>query len=337
MNVGIIGCGAIARRAHLPAFKSIPNIEVISVADLRCELAQKVSKEFYISKYSEDYKEILGDPSIDIVSICTPTPTHYKIVLDAANSGKHILVEKPMCMTSKESLEILEALKENGVKLCVVHNYRYFSAVQNSLKRINSGYLGRIVSIQGRGLTHFPVGWTRETWFYESGGVLYDFAPHVVDLALFFSNDKPVTVSAVGGTFLQGDFLTYAQIQIGFNNGTAANVDVSWLTGTFLFDINVHGTGGLTSIDVRGNHSYELHGIPTPVDDIRNFTRKMISTAKGVLRRNLLIGPLSLYYPLIRDFIESIQKNRKPPVTPEDAANVVAVLEAAKVSIERKR
>jgi len=335
--VGIIGCGAIARRGHLPAFKAIKNVEVSSVADMNKEVALRVAKEFKIPKYYENYKEILEDPSIDLVSICTPTPTHYQLILEAAQKGKHILVEKPLCLTINEAKKILQVVRKNDVKLCVVKNFRYFPEVRKALKRARTGYLGRIVSIQASALTPFPVVWTRSTWLYHKFGVLTDFAPHLVDLILLFVNSEVTRVNAFGGDFLHtSGFINYAQIQMEFENDAIATIDLSWLTGTSISCINIHGTGGHIFLDVRNNYFYELHGIPTPIDDFKNFTRKFFKTVRGILRKELLIGQLGSYFPLIKDFIKSIQENRKPPIAPEEAFRVVQVLDAARLSLEKK-
>jgi len=337
LRVGIIGCGAIARRGHLPAFKAIKNVEVDSVADIDKDTALRVSKEFNIPKYYLDYKEILNDPSIDLVSICTPTPTHCQIILEAAQSGKHILVEKPLCLTVEEGRKILKAVKENDVKLCVVKNFRYFPAVKKTLERIKRGYLGRLVSIQASALTPFPVVWTRATWLYHKLGVLADFAPHLIDLILLFADSEVTRVNAFGGDFLNTvDFINYAQIQMEFKNGTLATADLSWLTGTSISCINIHGTGGHIFLDVRNNYFYELHGIPTPIDDFKSFSQKFFKTVKGVLSKELLIGQLGFYFPLIKEFIKSIEENRKSPITPEEAFKVVQVLDAARLSLEKK-
>ena len=128
MKVGIIGAGAIVRRGHLPIYGTIPEVEVVGITDIDQSLASKVAEEFGIPRYFSSCEELLRDNSIELVDICTPTQTHLEIVKRAAEVGKHILVEKPLATFLKDALEIEDIVRENGTRLCVVQNWRYFPA-----------------------------------------------------------------------------------------------------------------------------------------------------------------------------------------------------------------
>ena len=337
LKVGIIGCGKIAQKAHIPAFKLIPGVDVYAVADINKNLLKKVARKYNIPHMFTDYKELLKEEVIDLVSICTPTPTHAKIALDAINAGKHVLVEKPLAINAKDAFEVVKAAKENNVKLCCVFNYRYFPAVRRAKKVIESGALGELVSVRGFTHTHFPVAWSRSTWFYYRGGVLYDFAPHLIDMLLWLCDVKPKSVYAVGGDFLkEAGFINYAQILIESDDKVILSADISWLTGTLMFLIDVHGTGGHLLLDVRYNHLTEFHGVPIPLDYVRDFKDRMISILHMFLQKTLFKGALAFYPQLIRDFVASIRMNRAPPISPERAAYVVAVLEAAEKSLTKR-
>ena len=95
MKVGVIGCGAIAQRAHIPTFNSIEGVEVQAVCDINEEKAKKTAKKYKIKEYYTDYKTMLENPSINLVSICTPPNLHAEIIIEAARAGKHVLVENP--------------------------------------------------------------------------------------------------------------------------------------------------------------------------------------------------------------------------------------------------
>ncbi|MFX0209602.1 MAG: Gfo/Idh/MocA family protein [Candidatus Hodarchaeota archaeon] len=336
MKVAIIGCGAIARNGHLPAFKSSPDVEVMSCADISERVARKTAKEFEIPTYFTDYKEILKDPSIDIVSICTPPQTHFDIVIEAAEAGKHILVEKPLSIRSSEAEIIAQSVKQNNVKLCVVRNYRYFTAVKEVKERIQHGSLGHVLSFNGMALTHYPVGWTRGTWHYgPDTGTLYDFGPHLVDLLLFLSEEKVKKVIAFGAHKLTR-FVDHIQIALEFRDGLAATAVISWGTGTFIFDLGIHGTGGHIYLNVRNNYYHEIHGLPTPFDEIKTFLKRISGIGKGLITGEVFTGALTFYEPLIVDFIRSIKDNTTDPVSTEEAVEVIKVLEAANKSLHLK-
>ncbi len=338
MRVGVIGCGAIARKAHLPALKSINNIDVWAVSDINRRVAERVAKKFNVPNIYTDYKELLKDDSIKTVIICTPSFSHAEIAIESARAGKHILVEKPLAMNIKEAVEIIKATKDNNVKLCCVFNYRYFPAVQNAKEKISSGSLGNIVSMYGVAHTHFPISWTRSTWLYHKGGALDDFGPHLIDMICWLNGSEVKEVYAMGGDFLRTmNFINYIQILMRFENRSLSIADISWLTGPFLFTINVHGTGGHLNLDVRYNHLEEIHGVPTPLDDLRSFKRKMITIAKDIISKAFFKGALAFYKQIYEDFFFSIEKGGEPPISGEEGLRVTAISEAAKISIKEKR
>ncbi|MFC1947592.1 Gfo/Idh/MocA family protein [Chloroflexota bacterium] len=341
MKIGIVGSGAIARRGHLPIFRTIPEIEIAGIADLDLSLAEKVAAEFRITRYVPDCEALLEDDSIELVDICTPTQTHLDVIRIAAERRKYILVEKPLSVTLEDALEIQKIVKANDIYFCVVHNWRYAPSVKRVARRISGGYLGNIVTIHGLGLTSFPSSWTPNTWLYHQGGVLYDFGPHMIDMILYMKNFSPVkTVYAVGGDFSHGnmDFMNYAVITIEFEDGSVVTTDISWMTASVLkFILDIHGTAGNILLDIRNDSFSEVHGFSTPVDDIRYFFSKMWRIGTCVLSGSYFKGANAYYEPMIYDFMNAIRGNGEIPVTVDQAVMTNAVLEAAKLSILENR
>lgn len=339
MRIGIVGAGAIARRGHLPIYNTIPEVEVVGIADIDQSLAARVAEEFNIPKCFSTCEELLQDKSIQLVDICTPPHTHLKVVKIAAEAGRHVLVEKPLAISLKDALEINEVVSQRGVKLCVTQEWRYFPAVLAVKERIYKEYLGKIVTIHGVGLVPFPTHWTLNTWLYHQGGALYDFGPHLIDMILWMKDFAPVKkVYASGGDFSQGnmDFINYAVINIEFEDGSIAIADISWVTGTMMkFGLDICGTGGYVFLDVRNDVFSETHGFATPLDDIRLFIKKSWGIGKGVLTGNYFQGANRFYRPLIRDYIQAIEHGRPIPVPVSDAVTCIALLEAAQESIRQ--
>ncbi len=341
MRVGIIGAGAIARRGHLPIYGTMPEIEVVGIADIDKSLAAKVAQEFKIPRYYSSCGELLQDDSVELLDICTPPQTHLEMVKVAAEKGKHTLVEKPLATSLKDALEIQQVIKKNGTKLCVVQEWRYFPSVIAAKERISGGSLGRVVTLHGIGLVPFPTHWTLSTWLYHQGGALYDFGPHLIDLILWMI-DFPLIkkVYASGGDFTKGnmDFINYAVISIEFEDGSIATTDISWVTATMLkFTLDIYGTGGNLFLDVRNDVFSETHGFPTPFDDVRFFLKKMCKVGKGVISGNYFKGANLYYKPLITGFVRSINGKGKIPVPVEQGVVTNVVLEAAQLSLLQDR
>ena len=341
MKLGIVGAGAVARRGHLPAYRNIPAVEVAGIADIDEPLARRVAEEFSIPRYYASCEELLEDDSIEIVDICTPTQTHLEMVEMAASRGRHVLVEKPLASSLKDALQIGKVVADNGTKLCVMQNWRFFPSVIATRERIQNGYLGRIVSIHGLGLTSFPTQWTLSTWLYHQGGALYDFAPHLVDMILWMKDFSPIRkVYALGGDFSNGnmDFINYAVINMEFEDGSIAIGDISWVTAMkLMFTLDIHGTGGSLFLDVRNDVSSETRLFPTPFDDVRFFLKKMWKVGTGVITGNYFKGANLGYRPLVTGFVNSLKGNGEIPVPIEQAIMTNAVLEAAAISIRESR
>lgn len=341
MRVGIVGAGAIVRRGHLPVYGTMPEVEVVGITDLDQRLLKEVSEEFKIPRYCASCEELLQDDSIEMVDICTPTPSHLEMVKVAARKGRHILLEKPLATSLKDALEIERVVAENGTKLCVVQNWRYFPSVTATKERVSKGYLGKIVTIHGLGVQPFPTSWTLSTWHYHHGGALYDFGPHLIDMILWLKDFQPIKkVYASGGDFSQGnmDFINYAVINMEFADGSIATADISWVTAMMLkFTLDIYGTGGNIFLDVRNDAISETRGFPTPLDDAGFLLRKTWKLGTGLIRGTYFRGANLGYKPLIVGFLSSINGRGEIPVPVEHALMTNTVLEAAEESIRQNK
>jgi UDP-N-acetylglucosamine 3-dehydrogenase len=337
MRVGIIGAGIQAKVAHLPAFSKIEGVEIIGIADINEKSAKLLSKKFGIPDVYTDYHDLIGNNNVDLISICTPNHLHKQIAVDCALAGKHTLIEKPMATTVKDADEIVETAKENGVKLCVVQNYRLFPSVKETKKRIRNGRIGEIISMHSYG--HLLQSFNR-SWILKSrAGVIEDFGPHLIDIILYLNNfDNIKKVYAIGGNFGGHlELIVHAQIMIEFENKSIATIDLSWLSGAKEIAVYVQGTGGLLHTDIRNNHIQEIHHYSTPLDDISSISKKLKRTAKGAISGEYFSGAKTYYTELIENFIEHIENNRKLLITGEECRKTAIIIENAYKSIKENR
>lgn len=336
LKVCVVGCGAVARRAHIPIFQSIPDVQVASVVDTDEDLARRVSKEFGIKEYYSDYKQALNDEEVKLVSICTPSFTHGEIATEAAKMGKHVLVEKPLAMDLEEGKTIIRTARESGVKLCVVFNYRMAPSVQCIHQKIRQRDIGRVVSMIGISHTPFPASWTRSSWLYHFGGALDDFGPHIIDILLWLNPSKLESVSALGGDFTnEFGFISHIQVGMKFQDTSVSVADISWLSDSFIVNVDVHGTAGRLLCDVRSDYEFETHGqIVSPLDELASTTRKSLKMTKSILSGKYFRGGLQYHQRIIEEYVELIKTGvGEPPVSGEEALLVTAVSAAAKQSL----
>jgi predicted dehydrogenase len=336
MKVCIIGCGAVARRMHIPVFQSLPNIEVVSVVDNYEELAKEVSKEFGIGKYYTDYKKALNADDIDIVSICTPSFTHADVIVHAAKLGKNILIEKPLTVDLEEGKHALEAVKTNGVHLCVVFNYRSVDAAQLVHEELSQSKIGRLVSMVGIAHTPFPSSWTSGRWLYHEGGALDDFGPHLIDMLLWLNPSRLESVSAQGGDFTGGfDFISHIQVAMKFKDKSLALADISWLNDSFLFNFDLHGTAGHITCDVRNRLWHETHGqISSPLEELTRTARESVTMIKSIATGAYFRGAILHHSHIICNYVKSIEDGTPSPISGDEALLVTAVSAAAKQSLK---
>jgi len=336
MKVCVVGCGAVARRMHIPVFQSIPHVEVVSVVDSYEQLAKGVSKEFGISKYYTDYKRALNETDVDIVSVCTPSFTHADIITYAAKLGKHIIAEKPLTIDLEEGKKVLETVKANGVQLGVVFNYRSVDVAQKMHETLKQRKLGRIVSMIGVAHTPCPSSWTNGRWLYHEGGALDDFGPHLIDMLLWSNPSTLESVSAQGGDFTgYFNFISHIQVSMKFKDTSLALADISWLNDAFLFNLDVYGTSGRIACDVRGGRYYTTYGqVSSPLTDMNRTFKDSTKLMASIVSGKYFKGGVTYHFRNISEFISAVRTGGRPPVTGDEALMVTAVSAAAKQSFK---
>jgi len=200
-KVGLIGAGFMAK-AHSIAYAGMPTffwpapgtVTKKTIADLTDECARDAAARFGFEKSTSNWKDIIDDPEIDFVDICTPNDSHREIAVAAACAGKHILCEKPIARTLEEAEEMKEAAGKAGVMHMLAFNYRRTPAVQLAKKYIEEGAIGNILDFRGTYLQDWsadpnsPLSWRFQKKICGSG-TFGDIGTHVVDLARFLVGD----------------------------------------------------------------------------------------------------------------------------------------------------
>lgn len=193
LRIGIIGCGGIANTKHMPSLRKIEEVEMVAFCDIIRERAEKAAKEFGVpdAMVCEDYKELLADKTIDVVHVLTPNREHSFITVDALESGKHVMCEKPMAINSAEAQKMLDAAKRTGKKLTIGYQNRYRPDSQFLKRACDNEELGEIyyakaLSLRRRGVPTWGVFLNE---YEQGGGPLIDIGTHALDLTLWMMNN----------------------------------------------------------------------------------------------------------------------------------------------------
>lgn len=205
LRIGIIGCGGIAGQKHMPSLARLTDKAVmIAFCDIVEERAKAAAAQYGASDAAvyTDYRELLADPSIDVVHVCTPNRSHAEIAIAALEAGKHVMCEKPMAKTAADARAMVEAAERTGKKLCIGYQNRYRSDSLLLKKAVERGELGEIYYAKAHAVRRRAV----PTWgvflnaYEQGGGPLIDIGTHALDLTLWtMGNYEPRMV--VGTTF----------------------------------------------------------------------------------------------------------------------------------------
>ena len=234
LKVGIVGCGHIAQTAHIPNYLNNPRVDVSALCDRDEVLLKSVGSQFQIKHQFTDYKEMLESNSVDAISVCTPTTTHSRIVIEAARHGVHALCEKPLASTLEEAEEMLKAVSEARIKFTVGFNYRFLPNHIKAKEYLNGGKIGKLILTRSEVVTAGPYGseFTTSEYKYQTEkrlGVFFDLGSHVTDLLIWIAGE-PKEVFATCGTHMNGVRVDdFAFVTIKFESGVVGNIITLWL------------------------------------------------------------------------------------------------------------
>ncbi len=238
--VGVVGCGFWGRQ-HVRVFSSLEDVAVRAVSDLDLQRARSVAEDYGVPKACDDNSELFEDPSIEAISVCTPTNTHWEVAEQAVECGKHVLVEKPMCDTSEQARLLIAKAERVGVKMMPGHIERFNPGLQKVMGLLGEGLLGEVVLLFARRVGRWPdrVG---------DVGVVKDSAIHDLDLARYIFRGEPVSVYGRAGT-LSHRFEDFAEITLVFPGVRTAFIESNWLTPRKIRRMTITGREAMVDLD----------------------------------------------------------------------------------------
>lgn len=329
IRFAIIGCGKIAPK-HVRAIQAVEGASLVAVCDINESKAKSFGEEHQVSYFS-DYHQVLALPDLDIVCICTPSGSHAEITLAAAKAKKHVITEKPMAMNLTEADAMINACKEQGVKLFVVKQNRYQPPIIKLKKAFDQGRFGKLF------LGNVTVRWSRPQAYYDEdkwrgtqakdGGVLMNQASHHIDLLRWLLG--PVeSVVAKKGTFthqIESEDLGVALIK--FKNGALGVIEAT----TCIFPKNLEGSlslfGSKGSVKVGG----------TAVNKLITWDFKDFTNDDALIQQTLASPPIifaSGHIDFMKDVIASLKNNTVPFIDGEEGRKTLVLIQALYQSAE---
>jgi len=204
IRVGIAGCGSIVKLRHAPEYAANKNAEIGGFYDIDIERVNEFAKEFGGVVY-RTYDEMLSDKTLDAISICTANKYHSSMTIQALRAGKHVLCEKPMAMSEKEAVDMVNAAKETGLTLMIGHNQRLLPAHKLAKELLEEGMIGAPLTFHTIFSHAGPEAWSVDksngTWFFRKGaagfGSLADLGVHKIDIIRWLLDSEVTKVTAM--------------------------------------------------------------------------------------------------------------------------------------------
>lgn len=341
-RVGIVGCGGIANGKHLPSLSKLANVELAAFCDIVPERAEEAAAKYGIdgAKVYADYREMLKEEKLDIVHVLTPNDSHAEISIAALEAGNHVMCEKPMAKSEADARKMVEAAKRTGKKLTIGYNNRFRPDSLHLKKLCEEGKLGHIYYAKAHAIRRRAV----PTWGVfldeekQGGGPLIDIGTHALDLTLWMmDNYKPKVV--LGTTYHElsqrenaanawGPWdpkkFTVEDSAFGMivmENGATVVLESSWALNSLEVDESKCSLSG-TEAGADMKNGLRING----EEFGRLYTKEVDLGAGGVA---FYEGKAENAADTeMRSWIEAVDKDLEPVVTPEQACVVSEILEA---------
>jgi len=327
VRIGLIGCGGIAKAAHLPAFDALHAlVRLVAVADTDADAAEALARPRGIPAY-RDHERLLAHEDLDAVVIASPEYAHREQVEAAAARGLHVLCEKPIALTLEDADAMIAACDHAGVRLMVGHSRRFTNRYLRAREAIDAGELGAVRLIrenerrpryEDRPGQYYQRGhWTADP--LRSRGIVLTAAIHETDLFRWFAGSDPISVYAEHHSTMAGnesvpDFISFT---IRFANGCIASSELSRVLPPCY--------PGFHQLEIYGSEG-AFRARDTELSSLTHYRR---AGASHPGHYGILLQRAEIYVRQLAVFIDALATGAALPVTAADARAALALALAA--------
>ena len=285
LKAALVGVGVAGQVSHIPAWKKLEGVELVTLVDRDQDKAQRVAQRYGVPNATTQIDEVLEDPEIDMVDICTPNFLHAPLAIAALESGKHVLVERPIARNAAETEKMVKAAdKADRLLVCALaHRFREDTKILK--KFVDRGELGEVFYTK-TGWLRQRTDWRTEEWRQQKqvagGGVLMDLGVQMLDLTLYIlGSPKVESVSAsahkAGKAEVEDSLIALLRLE----NGCVVSLEVTWgllMEKDFAY-VNLFGQTGAALWNPLRIHK-GMHGslvnVTPAVDSPRNVYKQAI-------------------------------------------------------------
>lgn len=328
MRFGIIGCGVIAPW-HAKAIATLDEAELIGVCDCVPEKAEKMASEYGAKAYL-DYHELLANPDIQAVSICTPSGMHADMAIDAARAGKHVLSEKPIDITLPKIDQMISECHKAGIKLEIIFQRRTSALYKKVKETVSRGALGKLLLGDiylkyRRGQEYYDSGEWRGTWALDGGGCLMNQGVHMVDILQWVMGPVESVYALTDHMVRKIEVEDTAVATVKFANGAFGVIEgTTSLCKGQNHRMELHGEKGTILIDGETVVKWDVPGEEgQAIGESGNGGLDIkLGTAASKPNAKLIEG----HQAQVLDLIEAVREDRDPMVSGEEARKAVELI-----------
>jgi predicted dehydrogenase len=334
LRLGVVGCGSVARRRHLPALHSLAELEVVALADTDEARCERLADDFGIASRCRSVGELLESSEVDAVAVLTPAVAHATVALTALQAGKSVFVEKPLALSLVDCDALVEAADQSSSATVMVgFNLRWHSLVLRARQMLQDGAIGRVTAVVTSFTDPHLTRLERPEWRARrdlGGGTVMEKLVHHFDLWRFLLRDEVDDVLAFARSGRTDDEVTTVSARM--REGALAQALASDLTSATNV-VTLYGEEGVLRIDLLrfdGLEHSALHDFPGAP---RQRARRLLGAASelasslGEVRRGGLFA--ATYANEWRQFSLAHREGRQPGATFEDGRRALQVALAA--------
>lgn len=324
MNVAVIGLGYWGPNLVRNCLEN-KSIAAVYAFDVNPARLQDIQDKFSAVIIDRDYAAILKNDAIEAVLIATPISTHYQLALDAINSGKHVVVEKPLAASIREAAELVEVAERKSVILMVDHTFIYTPAVRKIKQLIDADELGAPYYFDS---VRINLG-----SFQTDANVLWDLASHDFSIMNYLLDERPKTVSATGAAHIKGSMENIAYVHVGFDDGLIAHFHLNWLSPVKIRKIIIAGEKKMiTYDDLDQLEKVKVYDSGVTLTDREQIHQSLVQYRTGDMYAPQIDNREALSI-MVEHLVDCIQQGRQPITGAKSGLDIVRLLEAATESI----
>ncbi len=329
VNIALIGYGYWGPNILRNLVELSDIIKLNCVCDMSQARLKEIARKYPGIQTTTELCDVLDNADISAVVVATPAKTHYEITKLALSKGKHVMVEKPIALSTREAQDLVDLAEKKKLILMAGHTFIYNPAVIALKALIKDGTLGELYYIHS---TRVNLGQIR-----RDVNALWNFAPHDVSILLYLLDAMPTQVSAKGKKFLQPDVEDLVFVNLDFDSNIMAHLHLSWLDPSKTRKMTIVGSKKMVIYDDVDNEG-KIKVYDKGADKFASsqaFGEFQIKLRAG----DVLIPKLSMHEPLKKEcehFIKCIMENKVPLTDGRNGLRVVKVLTAAQESLKNE-